>query len=429
MRNLLSLTGLVPMVVTLLAACSGDPGNATSSGNSPEYECVTASDCGVDSDCQRWLCEIHKCVVDYAPAGVVVTSFSNPPPTCKRQICDGQGGKKYEPDPNHTEPNVARDCRMNICDDNGNPQQIPDAFDIPQDEPADCKVNVCDASGNPTKMPDPADVPPDQAKDCKRDGCDTSGNVTKSPDPSDVPDDISGDCRKFGCDASGMVIQSADPTDPPADRSPGDCQVSSCDANGNGTLVPGSDPPQPTFCATYACQNGAAVVDMAKNVGQNCSDMGYACSSSGLCDVCPGTDNMCTEIGPGVGAHTKATAYDFGPVSICDGSGSSFCGRLDSDAIAYFRYFGTGMVTLCSFDPHVQVSASGLVTLCQYFNCPTVNCGLGLTSSTLDGYPGCCSTGLSPSMDLNPSCSSSDVFFTIEPVGFSCINYEASFHS
>ena len=397
MRKIMSIVVCMPLLMILLAAC-GDVEPAPSSSGS-NVECSQAADCGTETACKKWRCEVNHCVADFAPAGTLGSSEYQAPP-CKRIVCDGQGDEILEIDTSNSPPDMAGDCQRFVCNADGTTSPMVDTTDVVE-TPADCKKNACDATGHIVQSPDPTDIPADIPKDCKKNSCDANGAGIKIPDPADVPDNESGDCVQL-----------------------------SCDANGNTVEAPANDPPPATMCATYGCQNGEAIVSMVMNQGLVCSPYGYSCGSTGECDTCPAADAMCTAIGPGVGTGSKASAYDFGEVGWCDFfNDADFCGRVGPGATSYFRYIADGSFSLCQFDPYVSATASDPVKLCEYFNCPSVTCPSGSTPATLDGFPGCCRTDTVPTMVISPSCRDSEVFMTIENMGSTCVAYEMHFHT
>ncbi len=397
----------------------------------PEGQCQTAFDCSSGGEpCKEFVCEQHQCVEQDSPAGTVPSTTSDGVPACHSVICDGHGAESVVVDPSATPPqDSVAPCQKAACDANGNVVTAPDPSNLPPDTPGDCKKSTCDANGNVTFTPDPSDVPQDTMPgDCKTSTCDANGNVTYTPDPSDVPADTPGDCKTTSCDAGGNVVYTPNPADTPPPTMSGDCMQGACDAAGNVISVPANDPPPAGACSSYTCQNGAAVAAPA-NVGMVCSPEGFVCSPTGTCDVCPTADATCTDPGPGAAAHSLATAHGFGTIGYCDTDGYGTCDTLQPGVTTYFGYKSDGSLSFCSFDPYVGIQASASVTLCEYFECPSVTCPSGSTAATMGSLPGCCITGAATEMAITPSCEDSEVFITVETQNPTCTSYSMGFHS
>lgn len=373
----------------LLASCDAGPDITD--------DCTVDSDCGQPEACSTHRCEQHTCVEENAPAGALANSSFTPPP-CHRFVCDGDGGQTLEVDIHAT----------------------------PTESTAACHRLDCDAKGDVISVVDTTVAPQDQPGDCNRARCDASGGVVLEPNMTDEPEDYPGDCKRTSCDANGGVIFVPNPADEPQDE-PGDCMKSTCDASGNETQVPADDPPT-AICQVYTCKNGQAV-GTPTNQGESCAPHGLVCGASGQCDACPMLDAACTDPGPAASSHSLAQAYNLGDIGWCDGNGYPLCGTLKTGVVSYFRYIGDGSGSFCQFDPYVRVQASAPVKLCEYFDCPSVECPSGATAATLDGSPGCCVEGANPSMAIHPPCIDSEVHITVESKAPSCVGYLLDFHT
>jgi hypothetical protein len=218
------------------------------------------------------------------------------------------------------------------------------------------------------------------------------------PDPADLPPDMKGDCKSPGCDASG-----------------------------NPTTTPANDPPPMSGCMAYTCQNGTAVGAISPQT--HCSTEGFICGTDGACNTCPMADAQCTDPGPGANAHSFASEHDFGTIGWCNEDGFGVCGSLMTGVTSYFGYTANGGFTFCAFDPFVQIVAPAPVTLCEYFECPSVTCPATTTASMLNGLPGCCVTAASSTMIISPSCKDSQVYITVSSQNPTCTSYAMNFHS
>lgn len=424
----------VPASLTAACLVPGEATGSSGTGGASAVQCETSFDCSSgEGACQQWACVQHQCVAQDAPAGTIPGDTSVNVPPCHRLVCDGDGGESVEVDPGATPPqDGVVPCQKAVCDATGQVVTVPDPTAVPPDDmPGDCQRPACDASGNVISTPDPTDLPTDSTGDCRKPACDASGTPTFTPDPSDLPPSTPGDCKSAGCDASGNITYTPDPSDVPPDTIKGDCLTPGCDANGNATSVPANDPPPASACDTYTCQSGQAVSSPV-NQGKSCGVDGFVCSATGTCDVCPAADATCSDPGPGAGAGSLASAYDLGTIGFCDGDGYSFCGALHARVTSYVGYVSDGSFSLCEFDPDVRVQASAPVTLCEYFDCPTVTCPAGTLPATLTtpaGLPGCCATGAAVEMQISPSCEDSQTYITVESEAGACTTYELFFHS
>ncbi len=162
-----------------------------------------------------------------------------------------------------------------------------------------------------------------------------------------------------------------------------------CDADGGTSTAP--DPtnvPAPTTCATFSCDNVTPVSTPANPTAQ-CSDLGFVCGSDGQCATCPAPDASCDE--PGVGSRVSTSPHDFQGIGRTDTGGRYLCGAVPSGAASYYTYYDDQTGFLAVFDPDFEISPTAPVTLCAYFDCASVTCPAGSTSSTSSAQqPGCC---------------------------------------
>jgi hypothetical protein len=385
------------VLVCVCAACS-----STVSGNAPvtqqPTQCNTDTDCATTSTCQEWHCVVHQCQSMNLPDG---TNAPNAPAglVCQRAVCNGTGGLRTVADPTN----------------------------VPQGQASACKRYSCDASGNPSMTPDPANPPPDTPHDCAKESCDPNGNVVLAPDPTDAPIDMPHDCKKDVCGADGGIAQTPDPTDTPVDVS-GDCKKDVCNADGTVGQVPDNmDAPPPSTCFSFTCNNGMAN-GTPINATMKCDPLGFVCGTDGLCSTCPVPDAACDESGPG--SRSSTTAYDFQGIGHCDDGGRYFCGTVPAGQTDYYMYYDDGTGPLCVFDPYFEISPQAPVTMCAYFNCPSISCPAGATSSTsAAGQPGCCLTAQPGTFTGMPIgfCNGGRVTLQVT-TSVACTGYELHFH-
>jgi hypothetical protein len=223
---------------------------------------------------------------------------------------------------------------------------------------------------------------------CQHVVCDGSGNLTMMPDTTAVSTAPAPACMSNACTADGQPTFVSDPTKPPA-SAPGSCTKTVCDPDGGTSTEP--DPtnvPAPTTCATYTC-NGETAVATPANPTAKCSDLGFVCGTDGTCGTCPAPDAACTE--PGVGSRTASAPHDFQGIGNCDTGGRYLCGAVPAGDADYYTYYDNETGIFCQFDPYFEIEPTAPVTMCTYFDCPSVTCPSGSTASTsASGQPGCC---------------------------------------
>jgi hypothetical protein len=222
---------------------------------------------------------------------------------------------------------------------------------------------------------------------CQHAACDGDGGLTSVPDPTVVSTQPAPACMRNACTADGVPTFTTDLTNPPVSP-PGSCKRLVCDADGGTSTEP--DPttvPASTTCATYSCNDGVAVSTPA-NPTAKCSDLGFVCGSDGTCGTCPVPDSACDE--PGVGSRVSTSPHDFQGIGRTDSGGRYFCGAVPPGAADYYTYYDDQTGFLAVFDPYFEIEPTAPVTMCAYFNCQSVTCPAGSTSSTSSGQPGCC---------------------------------------
>jgi hypothetical protein len=125
-------------------------------------------------------------------------------------------------------------------------------------------------------------------------------------------------------------------------------------------------------------------------------------------------------------------------ISDCDSDGNSITGVIAGDGdVDWFSYSANDQFG-CSVDPTRSFSSSGMLRVCQFFECKSgtaeVSCGSGSTpSDSPDGRPGCCATQTF-SAGINCTGTASDdttVYLRVdEPGGGAavCSSYTVDYH-
>jgi hypothetical protein len=221
------------------------------------------------------------------------------------------------------------------------------------------------------------------------------------PDPNDVPPSAPGDCKKSSCSPDGTILSIADDTDVP--QSTTTCTAGSC-SNG----VPGTVP---------------------RNVGMICDATGYACSSTGSCNVCFTPDAQCTDLGPTAADHAAGVPHDWRGVGRCDDDGREWCGSVRGGESVVFTYHDDQTGALCEFDPKFTFNPTGNATICLLAECPTgPSCPSGWTIGTEGSYVGCCGkVGPGAVTERIEYCRAANVKFTVTTPD-PCIGYRLEFN-
>ncbi|MEZ4307971.1 MAG: hypothetical protein R3F14_07980 [Polyangiaceae bacterium] len=104
-------------------------------------DCVSAGQCGVDTDCLKWACTNNTCQMNFEADNTPLPAGKQTPADCLLTVCNGAGNTKNIPEDGDL-PNDNNDCTSNQCM-NGM-QVFP-----PVSAGATCLGNrVCDMSGN-----------------------------------------------------------------------------------------------------------------------------------------------------------------------------------------------------------------------------------------------------------------------------------------
>ncbi|MBX3130167.1 MAG: lamin tail domain-containing protein [Polyangiaceae bacterium] len=196
------------------ASCSQN-GGTQCDGLGACVQCLSAADCGADTECATYLCTAGACGVDFAPVGTLVS---------------GQ---------------TAGDCQRVQCDGAGSEQSVADNADLP-DDGNQCTTGVCTA-GAPSQSALPAGTA------CSQSGgqvCDGAGSCAECVTPAQCPGGglcVLSVCQPATC-ADGL--QNQDETDT-------DCGGATCPqcAKDQGCAL-GSD------CETGVCVGGTCAAPM-----------------------------------------------------------------------------------------------------------------------------------------------------------------------
>lgn len=388
------------LLSTLSAACFLPTGSDSTATSSPlTSECSIDLDCATSSSCRVYRCVEHQCTYQDTPDGVDAPNFTGTPLRCERLVCDGKGQTRTAIDPTAIPTDPAPACKKYGCDNSGQAILLPSPDNVPRSEANPCQRVTCDASGNVSYAVDTTNVPTDMPNDCRIAQCDAQGNPTFSPDVNDLPHDTAGDCMKDTCTAQGSTTKVIDDTDPPT----------------------------PSTCFAYACQNGT-VKSTPINPTAKCSDLGFVCGSDGQCGTCPAPDASCTD--PGPGSRSASSAHDFNGIGRTDSGGRYVCGAVPNGQSEFYTYYDDGTGFLATFDPYFEIRpASGSAEMCVYFDCPSVTCPSGTTADSASGQSGCCwnAAGGAYSGHAIDFCSGGRVTMKVTTTA-ACTGYELHFH-
>jgi hypothetical protein len=235
-------------------ACTQNGGTkCDASGNC--VQCFQASDCGANTACKSFTCDLGVCNQHNVTLGTVV---NNP---------------------------VTGDCRSDQCDGNGNVTAgAVDNTDVPADDGKQCTTDTCSAGT-------PVHTPVAQGTSCTQNGgtkCDSAGNCVQCFQASDCGTDTA--CKTFTCNAgvcgsnnvaAGTVVNNA---------VAGDCHSDQCDGNGNITTnaVDNNDKPADdgNQCTLDNCNAGTPQHPPAPQ-GTSCNQNGgTVCNGAGVCGTC-----------------------------------------------------------------------------------------------------------------------------------------------
>ncbi|MEZ4295154.1 MAG: hypothetical protein R3B70_09260 [Polyangiaceae bacterium] len=274
-------------------------------------DCIEAAQCGVDTECGQFTCEMGVCGTIHKRQGVPLAA------------------------------QTTGDCRVAQCDGNGGVEMAEDNADLPVDD-STCTEDLCTAGlpSNPPLAPYTACSEGDGVL------CDGSGACVECivavecfavNNGCQTPTCTAGVC---GVDFSGMGTQATAQMD-------GDCQKVVCDGDGGTTSVADNAdlPNDNNECTSDSCVAGVPTfTDLA---------LGTTCRASGVCDGngdcvgcnassdCPGADDECktrtctdgvcgfnfTASGTPLSSQTAGDCKQ----DVCDGAGNVISQNADSD--------------------------------------------------------------------------------------------------
>ncbi|MBK8254115.1 MAG: hypothetical protein IPK82_15795 [Polyangiaceae bacterium] len=310
--------------------------------------CETDSQCGENTDCQKFACVDKACKQTLVDDGFVVSPLNEF--DCKQEVCDGQGNKITVPDlDDHELDSTVGDCKAPGCTDNGQPTTVVVADDVPSPGPVgDCKVKTCDSQGNVVDMPDSMDAPADSIPaDCKKPGCNAQGDIVDVAAAEDAPPDDGSICTNEGCNGMAPILYE------PANNGMVCGADATCESNGttfvqttaevcnNGACVP----PITTSCGAYKCDASACYVTCADitqcapgascqaNLCKPLSGLGTVCAGDVDCASGQCSDGVCCNVDCGGACVTCAPAGFCSPLPVnttdtcmggekCDGLGA-----------------------------------------------------------------------------------------------------------
>ncbi|HXI55714.1 MAG TPA: hypothetical protein VNO55_06625, partial [Polyangia bacterium] len=226
-------------------ACA-QAGGTMCNGNGSCVQCITAADCGQNTECKTFTCTLGACGVANTPANTPLA---------------GQ---------------VVGDCQKKVCDGAGNPTSIADDTDKPADSNV-CTDDVC-TNGTPTN-PVVVDRTCNGNEFCKADGtcvaCNT--NIQCGADT---------ECMKNTC-VSNVCVHTPQTGVPLATQIPKNCRKETCDSNGAPL---GSDPDDTDLpddgnqCTQDLC-NGGQIQHPFESTQKTCGTNGL-CDGQGSCVGC-----------------------------------------------------------------------------------------------------------------------------------------------
>lgn len=180
------------------------------------------------------------------------------------------------------------------------------------------------------------------------------------------------------------------------------------------------------------CAIGRSQSSWSNNTGESCDD-GNACTGTDKCQAnrsCAGT--LINDGNEPDG--TVGQASNLGGMSNeCDDNGKTGSGKLaGSGDIDWYYMLGPDTWSTCVVSPHVTTSGGASLEVCMYIKCRNgttthgndVNCANGSSNAThgsLNGYAGCCLTGVNPTFGVGLDCDgtdeTSDVYVRVSKLG------------
>ncbi|HXI55039.1 MAG TPA: esterase-like activity of phytase family protein, partial [Polyangia bacterium] len=210
--------------------------------------CLSASDCGVDTECTAYTCQAGACGIAFAPAGTPLAT------------------------------QVAGDCHVNQCDGVGGVVTVASDTDVPTDDGNPCTLESCSA-GTPTILAATVGVA------CGGAGvCDGAGSCLGCLTASDCPG-ADTECARRVCAAGQCQMAAAPAGTPVVAQTSGDCRRNVCDGTGQTTVVADDSdlPVDNNQCTADTCSNGVPS-NAALATGASCAQNGgQVCDGNGAC--------------------------------------------------------------------------------------------------------------------------------------------------
>jgi hypothetical protein len=294
------------------AAQTACGGNLKCDGAGHCQGCVSAADCGANTECLSYACTSGQCVPSYASAGTAVA---------------GQ---------------TAKDCRKSQCDGLGAVVNVPDDSDLPVDGLA-CTADVCTA-GTPSNPAQPSGTACTEAGGSH---CNGSGACVQCITPADCGAET--ECKKFTCSGQGVCGRN-DPVAGTAmtTQTAGDCKTAICDGQGGtGTQNNDNDVPNDSnACTNDLCSAGtpshsSAAQGTACGTNRTCDSSGNCvgcdvaadCGQDTACKVFTCNNHMCGRNDPADGTALPAGSQTAGDCKkvVCDGAGATRVANDDTD--------------------------------------------------------------------------------------------------
>src|SRR5262245_11917268 len=121
-------------------ASVGPFSSSASSSASTGGGCMTAADCGTDTNCRFYSCNSGTCNQTNSADNTSIPPAGQVPGDCKMLLCDGMGGEKTVADSQDLPTDEPNDCTTEECNVDM-PVHTPVAAGMP------CATGVCDGMG------------------------------------------------------------------------------------------------------------------------------------------------------------------------------------------------------------------------------------------------------------------------------------------
>jgi hypothetical protein len=285
-------------------SCS-ENGGTRCNGSSACVQCLQASHCGTNNDCQTFACSgAGACSVSFVPNGTPVP---------------GQ---------------IGGDCKRNVCNGSGSTVVVADNGDLPVDGNG-CTIDQC-TGGNPSNPPQPSGTSCNESGGTRCNGSPTTPACVQCLQPSHCGTDTV--CKTFTCSAAGMCGSTNANDGTLVTNVPvGNCHKDVCMTGAITTVVDDSDVfVDGNLCTGDTCSGGVPS-NPNQPVGFPCGT-GQVCNGGGSCvgcladSDCPLPPNACqTRVCSSgvcgfnnVAVDTLVTLAPLGDChrDVCDGNGN-----------------------------------------------------------------------------------------------------------